>query len=527
MIQTLTLPSLNSIPDDIDEHLYHLLNEVPWQASPDPAIADWLLELIKNSGHLSTNDDLRWRVLGIIWLAAQFDVDKAWPYLMWLNMNQPLIGDHLGSILTEAADDFDCHVQLATWIAGSEDDRLITFFSEFQPMPGVRKLPAVLSRLLARPTAPETGIWLGAFCNNSAGHVSPHFRRWSLVAAAWYATCFNPNEGLLYLQKHTNEAGRLTPADNKLLMDTAGEFNGVSPLLQWIAACPDPAVKTMLKDFGHPDLAAYAQERLQAAPDYDHLAGLAGQAEVDAQTFQETVKLLEQSGISLESARILDLACGILAPHTVLLNSAGFKTTGVDLHIPPAYLPLPGLTSWFRRRKHIQSWQVVTAPYYEALAAQAGLKLKWGKVNIELADLTRLQFGAGAFSLVICLNYLQHAPDVESLLAEAARVLQPGGLFLADILPYPALTGAFQAVDSTPAWNHLLDHHHNPSIPLNKWRESQYRAALEKHFTLDQWLTEPDEAAVTELTPEIRADLADYSAEELTRKRVVVLARKK
>ena len=121
----------------------------------------------------------------------------------------------------------------------------------------------------------------------------------------------------------------------------------------------------------------------------------------------------------------------------------------------------------------------------------------------------------------------EHAPDVAGLLAEAARVLQPGGLLLVDILPYPALTGAFQTVGDQPPWDHLRQTFSDPSLPLNQWREDQYRAAFEKYFTVEQWLTAQDEQAKTLLTPEIQAELAEYSPEELTRQEIVILARKK
>jgi ubiquinone/menaquinone biosynthesis C-methylase UbiE len=161
------------------------------------------------------------------------------------------------------------------------------------------------------------------------------------------------------------------------------------------------------------------------------------------------------------------------------------------------------------------------------LGQLAGLKLKWPKVTIKLADLTRLQFTDDSFDVVLCLNYLQHAPDVDSLLAETARVLKPAGLLLADIRPYPALTGAFQAPDSASPWSHVRQSFYDPSLALNQWRERQYQATFEKYFTVEQWRTEQDEEAIALITPETQAELADYSKEELTRKEIVVLAKKR
>ena len=520
MTQTLTLPSLNPIPDDISEHLRRLL-----QTPAEPALAGWLLELVKNSGHLSTADDLRWRLLSLIWL-AQFDMEQAWPYLMWLNMNQPVMQDHLNEILVEAADDFDCHVLLANWLANNRDERLVVFFSQFRQTPPLPKLPALFNRLLAQPAASETGVWLAAFCQDTAGDTLPHLRRWHLLAAAWYAACFNPAEGLNYLRAISHGAATLSSEDNRGLTNTAEEINGVTALIQWIAACPEPAVKTMLKEFGHPDLSAFTVTLLQNPANYQPLSDAVEQAEADAAAFKRNLALLTAANAALKEAKILDLACGLLAPETVLFSSTGYQTIGVDLHIPPAYLPLPGLKFWLKRRRQQQAWRSATTSYYQALAQQAGVKIRWGKVKIELADLTRLRFAEHSFDVILCSNYLQHAPDVDSLLAEAARVLRPGGLLLADLRPFPALTGAFQSLDSVLPWAHLRQNFNDPSLPLNRWRESQYRAALDKYFTIKQWLTEQDEAAQSYLTPEIEVELADYSAEELTRSEIVVLAQR-
>lgn len=520
MNQPLTLPSLDPIPEDIDDQLRRLL-----QTPAEPALESWLLELIRNSGHMSTGGDMRWRLLAIVWLAAGFDIDQAWPYLMWLNMNEPVMGDHLSEIWVETLDEFEAHVQMANWLANNPDERLATFFRDFSNIPALRTLPALFNRLLARPTAPETGIWLAAFYRDTAEAPSPPLRRWRLLAAAWYATCFNASEGLTYLETFTNDAGTLSPADNRALMEAAGEINGGGALHQWIAACPNEQVRTMLRDFGYYELENLAQTRLEEKPDYEHLAHLEDQAQSETETFKRNLQLLDQAGITPKSGRLLDLACGPLAPQTVLLSSAGYQIVGVDLQIPPQYLPLPSLKFWLKRRRHVKAWEQATTPFFQTLARQAGLKLKWNKAAIALANLTRLQFEAGSFAAVICANYLEQAPDVDGLLAEVARVLPPDGILVADIRPYAGLGGAFQPLNGTPPWDHLRQQHH-PWLPLNQWREAQFRAAIEQQFSIERWLTEQDSRAQALLTPDIQAELSSYSEEELTRRQIVVVARK-
>lgn len=519
---TITLPPLSPIPDDISDHIYRLLH-----GPHDPAIGPWLLELAKNSGHLSNPEELRWRALCLVWLAMEYNADAAWPYLMWLNMNEPAISEHLSEILVEAVDEFETHVQVANWQAQADDERLVTFLKEFRCIPARRRIQPLMSKRLADPTRPETGVWLAAFCRDTAYNDAAFLRSWRLLAAAWYAAAFDPAQGVSYLQALTNNAASLSAADNQLLMDAATGANGLAAMIQVIADCPDSAVKTMLKDFGHPDLPALAKSILESEPDYAYLKGVSQNALGQVEFFNFSRECLEQAGIVPKNSHILDLACGPLAEYAHLFDAAGYNVLGVDLNIPPGYLPLPGLTGWFKRRKHAKAWKLASSPNYHALEQQAGVSLRRGKVKVQLADLTRLELAGNTFDAVICADYLHHAPNVTGLLAEAARVLKPGGLFVANIRPYAGLGGAFQAESSAP-WSHVHRTETSPIVlqPLNKWRETQFQNALNGYFTVEQWLPSTDLQAQAKLTPEIEAELADYSAEELTRKQILVVAQK-
>ncbi|MFN8458888.1 MAG: class I SAM-dependent methyltransferase [Anaerolineae bacterium] len=148
-------------------------------------------------------------------------------------------------------------------------------------------------------------------------------------------------------------------------------------------------------------------------------------------------------------------------------------------------------------------------------------------MKIVLADLTRLDFAAATFDVVVCLNHLQHAPDVAALLAEAARVLKPKGLLVANIVPYASYNGAF-STDGRQPWDHLRrpeESTYTSGVILNHWHEDQYRAAFEKFFQIEQWHTEQDERAQTQLTPALRRELAGYDEAELTRKQIIAVAR--
>lgn len=484
----------NTIPAETVEQIRHAL------ASPgDPAAGEWLLEFIRASGAYTDQRSLRLRALSMVWLALHVDVEAAWPYLMWFNQNEPVISDHLAELLTDALDDMDCHVPMAAWLADCRDERLATFFGDFRPQPSPARAPDVLGGLLADPRAPGAGVWLAAFCRAAADNPSPAMERWRLLAAAWYATLFDPAEGRAYLQPFCQGADRLADEANASLLEAAGQLGCAPELLRWIAACPDPAVKTMLADLIHPDLPALSRAALDRSPDAQR-AGLEGvnheaRAADEVQTFRRLLGLLEEAGLAPGAGRVLDLGCSALAPQTLLLSSAGYRAVGVDLQIPPAWLPVDGLRRWFKRRKHVQAWGAATAPFYQALAQRFEGKLRWRNAKIQLADPNRLHFADGSFAAAISANYVQHNPDLPGLLAELARVLEAGGLLALEIRPVAADSPAGGGPAPAPGWSLARERPHPLAARLirNPAPAEDYRRAIEQHFDIEQWQPAPAE----------------------------------
>lgn len=91
--------------------------------------------------------------------------------------------------------------------------------------------------------------------------------------------------------------------------------------------------------------------------------------------------------------RILDLGCG----EGALLQEAGLRGVGADLN-----------------------------------AERLALAVKKGMQVIH-ADGGRLPFADGAFDVVVCMEVLEHVPRMDVVMAEAARVLKPGGHWLISI----------------------------------------------------------------------------------------------
>ena len=77
--------------------------------------------------------------------------------------------------------------------------------------------------------------------------------------------------------------------------------------------------------------------------------------------------------------------------------------------------------------------RMTVTDYDEAMVAAAGRLLAPvdDRVTLRQADATALPFAAGRFDVVLSVLMLHHVVDWERALAEAARVLRPGGVLVA------------------------------------------------------------------------------------------------
>jgi SAM-dependent methyltransferase len=107
-----------------------------------------------------------------------------------------------------------------------------------------------------------------------------------------------------------------------------------------------------------------------------------------------------------ERLRLLDLGCGT-GHHLAALRARGFDAVGIDGS---------------------------GAMLAQARGLDAGARLAQ-------SDGASVPFASGTFDFVLSVEVLRYLPDLAPTLAEAARILKPGGTLLATAVPWASLNG--------------------------------------------------------------------------------------
>lgn len=124
----------------------------------------------------------------------------------------------------------------------------------------------------------------------------------------------------------------------------------------------------------------------------------------------------------------LDAACGT-ARYSELLNSLGYKVTGMDLS--------PAMLSQARKARN-------------------------KKINFVEGNLTAIPLKDANIDLTICALALTHLPNIERALSELKRVTRPGGhIIISDIHPWLVMLGGqAEFFDKTGKHGYVLNYVH-------------------------------------------------------------------
>ena len=238
--------------------------------------------------------------------------------------------------------------------------------------------------------------------------------------------------------------------------------------------------------------------------------------------------------------RILDFGCGKTFWLSLLLASDGADVLGVDTEITEPSRSLRKYWQLLRangpeRALRTAVWDGLFArKYYRRLEKEYGGKLRFDRVQLAQIGGERLPLADASLDAVVSHEVIEHVRELPSVFAELRRTLKPNGLAYLYVHHFTSLSGghhiAWKHPDTAPSrmvppWDHLRARRytHIPSW-LNQVRAHEYRALAEAEFEILEWIWLPKEGEAL-LTPQIRAELAEYSEQELLHKGFIIVAR--
>ena len=174
--------------------------------------------------------------------------------------------------------------------------------------------------------------------------------------------------------------------------------------------------------------------------------------------------------------------------------------------------------------------------YFSELRARTGLALTDHGLDLRTMDVQCPTLPEGEWDAVHSNATWEHVADVRSATRMVANALTPGGVAYIEVHLFPSLSGGHDLPWIVPGktilgdvkhWQHLRDPAWKAPVFLNRLRERDYREIFETTpgLTIVDWRTEFTEGRDL-LTPQVEKALPDYSAEELTKRSIIIVARK-
>jgi hypothetical protein len=253
------------------------------------------------------------------------------------------------------------------------------------------------------------------------------------------------------------------------------------------------------------------------------------------------------TGRHFASARAFEIGYGARPFQLIALISMGLDAQGIDLDMPMIrFNPLRIIeiarrngveralktcarSLLFDRREKVKLGRAL---------AQRGYSIKIDPSRFFVGDAATYNFGPEPLDLVYSTDVFEHIPldGLEILLARLAAQASSQSLLLITVNIFTGITGGHltewyrHVVDSdapklSEPWEHLRKRRFAPNTYLNGLSRAAYRNLFSRRFEiLDEWVIDPA-LGHRWLTPEVRAELSDWSEEELFSNRVMFTLR--
>jgi SAM-dependent methyltransferase len=265
--------------------------------------------------------------------------------------------------------------------------------------------------------------------------------------------------------------------------------------------------------------------------------GESGFERVLADLAQYDELLRRYTGKPLSEARAFEIGYGARPYRLRAVHATGADVCGVDAEAPllsserSQYRTILLRNGWERLAKtlirHVLFDRQQEAMFREILA-QHGLQAPSpGPHRFLVGDAAECQ-PPGSFDLIYSFAVFEHIErdSLERLVARMPSWLVPGGIALivpdvftgfhgGHLVEWEASTFDVRIQRRSEPWEHLRKRRYRANTTLNELTRSDYKKLFSEHFEILEIIDEPRGRQAEWLTPEIRAELADYTDEDL------------
>ena len=252
-------------------------------------------------------------------------------------------------------------------------------------------------------------------------------------------------------------------------------------------------------------------------------------------------QLKETFGVEWHKCKLLDVGCGQLLGNACIFGVDN-KVVGIDLALPFKFPYVADFVRSMRQCGMQRAVQTVVRQmlgmdrrFRNALMRRLAIKTL-PDIETHLMDAQKLVFEEGSFDGMYSFSVFQYINDLGVAAKQIYRVLRPGGVAYVSLHLYTSLGGSDHPLlwtepDKYPSWGHLREstpYYRKHGLPVNGWRLAQYKEIFGRIFDEVHYVIYKAEQqqARSLLTPSIRAELREYSEEELLTSTLTILASK-
>ena len=252
-------------------------------------------------------------------------------------------------------------------------------------------------------------------------------------------------------------------------------------------------------------------------------------------------QLKDTFGVEWNNCKLLDVGCGQLLGHAYIFGVDN-EVVGIDMALP---FNFPYVADFIKTIRQCGIQRAVQTAVRQMLgmdrrfrnALIRSLEIETlPEVKAHLMDAQNLLFDENTFDGIYSFSVFQYIDNLGVAAEQLYRVLKPGGVAYLQLHLYTSLGGSDHPVILTepgkyPSWGHLrrsTPYYRKHGLPVNGLRLAEYKEIFESTFDYVHYVIYEAEQQKARplLTPSVRAELAEYSDEELLTSSLTILARK-